>query len=74
MVGSLEKNFGSKNRVVRGRRCLMWQSDVDGFESVVTREYFEDGWDDLEIEGNPEMKEYIKRNIRFIAEKSLKNG
>ena len=46
MVGSrLEKNFGSKNNN-EGSQVSDVEA-VDGFESVVTREYFEDGWDDL---------------------------
>ena len=42
---------------------VVHESGVDVYESAVTRAYFEDGWDDLEIEGNPELKEQIKQNI-----------
>jgi len=38
------------------------EDDKVEYESVVTRKYFED-WDDLEIAGNPELKETIRQNI-----------
>lgn len=38
------------------------KEDKGEYESVVTKKYFEN-WDDLELEGNPELKETIKKNI-----------
>ena len=70
MVGSLEKNFGVKNSERSQTSDVEVVDDV--FESAVTREYFEDGWDDFEIEGNPGMKDCIKRNIGFAENENSK--
>jgi len=44
------------------------KTDKGVYESVVTNNYFE-SWDQLELEGNPEIKEKIKENI-IRAEKN----
>ena len=45
------------------------KTDKGTFESIVTNNYFE-GWDeDVELEGNPEIKEQIRENI-IKAEKT----
>lgn len=40
----------------------------EGMPSLITQKYFED-WDKLELEGTPEIKETIRKNILRIEEK-----
>lgn len=37
--------------------------------SLVTQKYFDKGWDDLELKGNPELKSHIKSHIIEIERK-----
>jgi len=46
----------------KSKEKLRPKDEKGEYESAVTRRYFE-GWDSLEIQGNPELKEAIRRNI-----------
>ena len=61
MPNNFETGFTNTNKNVRTETKDSPET-IDDYESEVTSEYFKD-WDDLEIEGNPELKEQIKQNI-----------
>lgn len=50
-------------RILReGKKEKEKKTDKGIYESIVTNNYFE-GWEELELEGNPEIKDQIRENI-----------
>ena len=49
------------------------KTDRGAFESVVTNNYFEDWDEDIELEGNPEIKEQIRGNVTKAEKNNQKS-